>query len=294
VTDVLVTPLELDRPEPGEAAEVRGGRTPWYRIPVLVAGLAIVGLMVLAAICAPLITSQSPTAQDLNHTLAPVGAHGHVLGTDQLGRDVLSRLLYGARIDYRIGFLAVVFMFTLGTLVGCVAGYVGGFVDTVIMRIVDVVVAFPFYVLVIALVFTLGAGTRSIYIAFTIVGWVSYARIVRGEILVAKQQEYLLAARAAGLGHVRLIGRHLLPNVITQAIVYSMSDIVLSILAVVTLGYLGIGVPPPTPDWGSMISDGQSLLSTNWELSTIPALALVVTGLGLALVADGLADALRP
>ena len=127
----------------------------------------------------------------------------------------------------------------------------GGILDTVIMRIVDVVVAFPFYVLVIALVFALGAGKTSIYIAFTLVGWVSYARLIRGEILVAKHQEYLLAARTAGLGHLRIIVKHLLPNVVTQAIVYAMADVVLSILAVVTLGYLGIGVPPPTPECAS-------------------------------------------
>jgi peptide/nickel transport system permease protein len=285
------TVTELEGFEP---IDERAPRMQWYRIPVLVVGLAIVLSLLLAAICAPLLTSYSPTAQDLTHTLLPIGSPGHLLGTDQLGRDILSRLLYGARIDYKIGFIAVLFMFTLGTAIGCIAGYFGGPADTIIMRIVDVVVAFPFYVLVIALVFALGQGTRSIYIAFTVVGWVSYTRIIRGEILVAKQQEYLLAARGAGLGHLRIIGRHLLPNVITQAIVYAMSDIILSILAVVTLGYLGIGVPPPTPDWGSMISDGQSFLSTNWELSTIPALALVVTGLGLSLIGDGLSEALRP
>ncbi len=277
-----------------EPIDDSGPRTQWYRIAVLNAGLLIVGLLVMAAVFAPLLTSSSPTAQHLTETLQPVGSPGHILGTDQLGRDVLSRLLYGARIDFRIGFFAVLFMFTLGTAIGCIAGYFGGTTDTLVMRVVDVVVAFPFYVLVIALVFALGPGERSIYIAFTAVGWVSYTRIIRGEILVAKQQEYLLAAKAGGLGHLRIIRRHLLPNVITQAIVYAMSDIVLSILAVVTLGYLGIGVPPPTPDWGSMISDGQSFLSTNWELSTIPAIALVITSLGLSLVGDGLSEALRP
>jgi peptide/nickel transport system permease protein len=269
-------------------------RMRWYRVATLDAGLVIIGLLLLAALCAPLLTKYSPTSQDLLHTLQPVGSHGHILGTDQLGRDVLSRLLYGARTDFRIGFVAVLFMFTLGTAVGCISGYFGGATDTIIMRVVDVVVAFPFYVLVIALVFALGPGERSIYIAFTAVGWVSYARIIRGEILVAKQQEYLLAAKAAGLGHIRIIRRHLLPNVISQAIVYACSDIVLSILAVVTLGYLGIGVPPPNPDWGSMIADGQSFLSTHWELSTIPAIALVITSIGLSLVGDGLTEALRP
>ncbi len=163
-----------------------------------------------------------------------------------------------------------------------------------ISRLVDIVVAFPFYVLVIALVFVLGPGTRNIYIAITIVGWVSYMRIIRGEVLVQKRQEYVLAAQAAGLSNARIIVRHLLPNVITQAIVFAMSDIVLDILLIVTLGYLGLGVPPPTPDWGTMIADGQTFLTTQWQLGTFPGVAVVITGLGLSLLGDGLADLLRP
>jgi peptide/nickel transport system permease protein len=162
------------------------------------------------------------------------------------------------------------------------------------MRLVDVMVAFPFLVIVIALVFVLGAGERSIVLAITVVGWVSYARIVRGEVLVQKRQEYVLAAQAGGLGGRRIMIRHLLPNVITQAIVYAMSDIVLSILAIVTLGYLGIGLPPPTADWGSMAADGESLITTQWQLATFPGLAVVLTGLGLSLLGDGLADLLAP
>jgi peptide/nickel transport system permease protein len=161
------------------------------------------------------------------------------------------------------------------------------------MRVVDVVVAFPFYVLVIALVFVLGPGVRSIIIAITVVGWVSYARIIRGEILVAKRQDYILAAQSGGLGNIRIMRRHLLPNVISQAIIYSMSDIVQDIVAIVTLSYLGLGVPPPTADLGSMINDGQNFLSTHWQLTTIPGLAVVLVGLGLSLIGDGLADILR-
>jgi peptide/nickel transport system permease protein len=149
-------------------------------------------------------------------------------------------------------------------------------------------------VLVIALVFVLGPGVRSIFIAITLVGWVSYARIVRGEILVVKRQDYVLAAQSGGLGNLRIMGRHLMPNVITQAIVYSMSDIVQDMLAIVTLGYFGLGVPPPTADLGSMINDGQNFLSTHWQLTTFPGLVVVVVGLGLSLIGDGLADLLRP
>jgi peptide/nickel transport system permease protein len=175
-----------------------------------------------------------------------------------------------------------------------VSGYFGRWTDTLIGWLVNVVVAFPFYVLIIALVFALGSGTRNIYIAITIVGWVSYTRIVRGEVLVARRRDYVLAAKSGGLSDRRIIFRHLLPNVITQAIVYSMSDIVLDILAIVTLGYLGLGVQPPTPDWGRMIADGQPFLTTRWELSTVPGIAVVLTALALSLIADGLADLLRP
>jgi len=277
-----------------EVAEHRGGfRRRWYRTPAFVAGVLILGTIVAACLAAPILTSQSPTHQDLNNILASPSAK-HLLGTDQLGRDLFSRILYGGRVDLRVAFLAVLLPFLIGTTLGCVSGYYGRFYDTAIMRLVDVMVAIPFYVLVIALVFALGAGARSIYIAITFVGWVSYARIIRGETLVAKRQEYILAARAAGFRDGRIITRHLLPNVVTQAIVYAMSDIVLDILFIVTLGYFGLGIQPPVPDWGGMIADGQAFLTTNWELSTIPGVVVVITALGLSLIGDGLADLLRP
>jgi len=286
--------LSPDVPPPLAVAAVKDGfRTRWYRSRSFVAGVIILGTIVTMAICAPLLTPYSPTQQDLSNILAPPSAE-HPLGTDQLGIDVWSQLLYGARTDLRIAFLAVILPFILGTTLGCLAGYYGRWVDVGVMRSVDVVVAFPFYVLVIALVFALGPGERSIYIAITIVGWVSYARIVRAEILVAKQQDYVLAARSAGFGTPRIIVRHLLPNVITQAIVFATADIVLDILAIVTLGYLGLGVPPPTPDWGRMIFYGQQFLTTQWWLATIPGLAVVITGIGLAMLGDGLSDLLRP
>jgi len=270
-----------------------GFRRRWYRTPSFVAGTSILGTIILLALLAPVASWHDPVQQDLVHILQGP-SWTHPLGTDELGRDEWARLLYGARTDLRVAFLAVLFPFAIGTAIGLVAGYFGGWVDTVSNWFVNVVVAFPFYVLIIALVFALGSGTRNIYIAITIVGWVSYTRIVRGEVLVAKRREYVLAARAGGLSDVRIIGRHLLPNVVTQAIVFAMSDIVLDILAIVTLGYLGLGVQPPTADWGRMIADGQTYLTTHWELSTIPGIAVVITALGLSLLADGLADLLRP
>jgi peptide/nickel transport system permease protein len=271
----------------------RGFRRRWYRTPSFVAGTSILGVIVLCAIAAPLVTKFNPTDQDLLHTLSgPTSTHW--LGTDQLGRDVWSRLVYGARTDLRIAFLAVLFPFAIGTLIGLLSGYYGRWVDTLTNYLVNIVVAFPFYVLIIALVFALGSGSRNIYIAITVVGWVSYARIVRGEVLVAKRRDYVLAAKSGGLSDRRIIFRHLLPNVITQAIVFSMSDIVLDILAIVTLGFIGLGVQPPTPDWGRMIADGQPYLTSLWELSTIPGIAVVITAFALSLIADGLADLLRP
>jgi peptide/nickel transport system permease protein len=280
----------LDRPPPDQSTPRR--RT-WYRQPALVAGLTITIIILGMAVFAPLITHYNPIAQNLNATLQGPSAK-HWLGTDELGRDIWTRLLYGARVDLRVGFIAVLFPFCLGTVLGSLAGYFGGWVELVIMRMVDVVVAFPFYVLLIALVFVLGPGERSIYIAITVVGWVSYARLVRAEILVAKRQEYVLAAQAGGLSNLRIMGRHLLPNVISQSIIYAMSDIVQDILAIVTLGYFGLGIPPPTAEWGSMINEGQNFLSTHWELTTIPGIAVVIVGLGLSLIGDGLADLLRP
>jgi peptide/nickel transport system permease protein len=279
-------------PVPSERAQAPRARR-WYRQPALMAGIVILGVIVGMAVAAPLLTSYNPITQNLNATLLGPSAH-HLLGTDQLGRDTWTRLLYGLQLDLRIAFIAVLFPFCLGTVLGCLAGYFGGWVDVIIMRLVDIVVAFPFYVLVIALVFVLGPGARSIYIAITVVGWVSYARIIRGEILVAKRQDYVLAAQAGGLSSLRIMGRHLLPNVITQAFIYAMSDIVQDILAIVTLGYFGLGIPPPTADLGSMINDGQNFLSTHWQLTTIPGLVVVVVGLGLSLIGDGLADLLRP
>jgi peptide/nickel transport system permease protein len=275
---------------PGETVAGRGRRR---RSPTLFAGAAILGIIIILAAGAPLFTHYNPVIPHPDQGLLPPSSH-HLFGTDQLGRDVLTRLLYGARIDLEVGFLAVLFPFLVGTAIGCVAGYFGGVIDTITMRAVDVILAFPFFVLVIAIVFVIGPGTKSIYIAMTVTDWVSYTWIIRGEILTAKRHEYILAARALGFSRRRIIARHLVPNVITQAIVYSMSDIVFTILTIVTLGYLGLGVPPPTAEWGSMISDGQTFITTNWQLATIPGLAVVITGIGLSLLGDGLADLLRP
>jgi peptide/nickel transport system permease protein len=263
------------------------------RSPALLVGLTLLFVIVLAVILAPVISAYSPDHQDLFHILAGP-SWAHPLGTDNLGRDELSRLLWAGRTDLRVGALAVIFPFCFGTLVGTLAGYYGGWVDSIVMRVVDVLIAFPFYVLVIGLVFIVGTGTRGIYIAFAVADWVVYARTVRSTTLIVRESDYVAAAKVGGLGDLRILFGHVLPNTISQAIVYIMSDIVLVIVAVVTLSYLGLGIQPPTPDWGTMVSDGQEFLTTHWTLATLPGIAVVLTGLSLSLIGDGLADLLRP
>lgn len=276
--------------EAGPVTRDAGGqpRARWLQNRTLLAGLILLAVLAGLCACAPLFAGSHPDQQDLLHVLAGPSA-AHPLGTDDLGRDIWARLLYAGRIDLLIGFTAVLAPFVLGSALGLIAGYRGGWADAVIMRVLDIVVAFPFYVLVIAVVFALGAGVTSIFIAITAVGWVSYTRIVRGEVLVAKRLGYIQAARAAGLSTPRILVRHLTPNVLSQAVIYAMSDIVLTILAVVTLGYLGLGVQPPTPEWGAMMQAGQQYLSIHPMLATAPGIAVVLTGLALSLIGDGLA-----
>jgi len=258
----------------------------------LYSGIAIISTLALLAIAAPLISHYDPTGQDLENTLLSPNIH-HLLGTDQLGRDVMTRLLYGARIDLAIGVIAVFLPFVIGTTLGLISGWRGGWFDAILMRIVDTTIAFPFYVLAIALVFVVGAGPKAIILAISLVGWVAYCRIIRAAVLVAKELDYVHAAKLSGLPTRRILRRHVLPNVISQAIIFSMSDIVLSILAIVSLGYLGLGVPIPTAEWGSMIQEGQAYILQQWWIPTIPGVMVVITGFGLSLIGDGLVKRLN-
>ena len=256
-------------------------------------GITIISVVILMAIFASHLTKFSPITQDLMNTLASPSSK-HLLGTDNLGRDVWSRLLFGARTDLFLASAAVLAPFVIGTLIGAISGYFSGWLDTIVMRIADIVVAFPFYVLVISLVFILGNGVSSIFIAITVVSWVAYARIVRGETLVLRSKEFIEAAQTGGLSNRQIITRHVLPNVITQAVVYAMSDIVLNIGVIVTLSYFGLGIVPPTPDWGRMISEGQQFLAGGYYyLTVLPAIAVIITSLGLSFIGDGLAQVLR-
>jgi peptide/nickel transport system permease protein len=250
-------------------------------------------LIFLIAIFGPAIAPYDPIEQDLVNRLEPPSAE-HLLGTDKFGRDILSRILYGTRIDLKIGLISVVIPFVLGILIGCISGYYGGLIDSLLMRLVDMSVAFPFYVLVIVILAILGPGVRNMYIALIIVGWIAYAKIVRGEVLVAKNEEYVLAAQALGYSDFRIIVRHLIPNVISPSIVYAMSDVVLCILAGSSLGFLGLGVQPPTSEWGVMIAQGREFVTTAPWLSTFPGLAIAIVGISFSLLGDGLSAVLRP
>lgn len=259
----------------------------------LMIGGGILLALVLVALFTPLLAPYSPDAHDYANTLKPPSL-SHPFGTDNFGRDVFSRVLYGTRIDLRVGVTAVIGPFVIGLLLGAMAGYFGGWWDTLVMRAVDIVQAFPFIVLIIAIVAILGPGLNNMYIAVAIVAWVVYARLIRGEILVEKQKEYILAARAMGNPDWRIIGRHVIPNVITTSIVFAMADIALYILLAAALSFLGLGAKPPTPEWGAMITEGQPFMTTAWWISALPGLAIVITGIGLSLIGDGLSDVLRP
>ncbi|EYT55933.1 hypothetical protein H490_0104805 [Leucobacter sp. UCD-THU] len=262
------------------------------RSPAFVAGATLFALILLAALLAPALAPYPPNAQNLTGGLLPPSPE-HWFGTDQLGRDVLSRMLFAAQTDLRVAVLAALAPFAIGVTVGLVTGYFGGAVDWVGSRVIDTVIAFPFYVIVIAIVFAVGAGEGGIIVAFALVGWVGYARVLRAMTASLREAGWVQAARGGGLSHARVLLRHLLPNVLPQAIVLLATEIVLIMVAIVTLGYLGLGIQPPTPDWGTMISDGQAFITTHWWLSALPGLAVVLTGVALSLLGDGVGDALR-
>lgn len=259
----------------------------------LVVGLLILAVIVALAIAAPALTRWDPIEPDpLNALLPPSGTH--LFGTDNLGRDIFSRVLYGARSDLTLASVAVLAPFAIGLAVGITCGYAGGWFDVIVMRVADIVTAFPFFILVISLVFVLGGGVWTIFIAITAVSWVAYARIVRAETMVVRNTEFVSACQVGGITTPRILLRHIAPNVLTQAVVYAMSDIVMNVGVIVTLSYFGLGIVPPTPDWGAMMADGQQFLAAGYYgLTLFPAAAVVLTSLALSLVGEGLAHVLR-
>ena len=256
----------------------------------LLAGLVLLAVVILVAIAAPLLTPYDPIVQKLDEGFLPPLSPNHILGTDNFGRDVWSRIAYSTRLDLQIGLISVLFPFIFGSLVGIATGYLGGKLDTFFMRVVDVLMAFPFLILVVAIMSILGPGLGNLYIAFGLVGWIPYARISRGETLAARNLEYVQAARTIGCTSQRVMLRHILPNVIGPGLVYVFTGMVIAILIGATLSYLGLGPQPPTPEWGAMIAAGRQFLLQAWWLTALPGFALLILGVALSLIGDGLAD----
>lgn len=252
-------------------------------------GLAILLGWLVLAIFAPWIAPYDPIAQNTDiRLLAPHLAHP--FGTDNYGRDVLSRVIWSARIDLQLAVIGVIFPFLIGTCVGALSGYIGGRFDTFCMRLIDIILAFPFLVLMLAIMAILGPGLMSFYIAMALVGWVSYARLIRSQILILKESDFALAAKSLGFGHGRILFRHLLPNAMFGSIVFSMSDAVLVLLNGAAVSYLGLGVQPPTAEWGTMVAEGQSFITSAWWICTFPGLAIVTLAMGFSLLADAVAE----
>lgn len=255
-------------------------------------GIFMMGILIFCAVFAPVLTPYDPVSQDLTSFLLPPGKE-HIFGTDQLGRDLFSRVLYAGRYDLTIMVLAEAIPFATGILLGMLAGYYGGMVNAVITLFTDTLIAFPYYLLVILVAFVTGAGMTGIFITFMIVGWIVYARVSKGVAGSYASGEWVEAAKLTGYSDARILIREILPNVIPQALVVLMNDMTGLLVMIVTLGYLGIGIQAPTPDWGSMIAEGQSFMTSAWWLSVIPGLFVVYTGIALSLIGDGLSDKLR-
>lgn len=260
--------------------------------PILLTGLALVAFWMLVALAAPLIAPYDPYAIDLRAFLQPPSAE-HWFGTDNAGRDLFSRVVYGARVALYMGLVGIMAPLVIGTLIGLVAGYFGGWTDTILMRLVDIALPFPFFVLVLAIVAMLGPGIENYFIALALVAWVAYARLVRAEAMVLRGTDFVLAARTLGLSTPHILVRHVLPNAVSPVAVYAMTDVVLVILFGASLGFLGMGAQPPTAEWGVMIAEGQPYISTAWWIALFPGIAMVLLGTGFALVGDGLARMLR-
>lgn len=256
-------------------------------------GLLLTVALIFVALAAPLLSPFDPDSQDTARRLeAP--SKQHLLGLDDLGRDVLSRILYGARVSLRVGFSVVVLASLVGVTLGAMAGYFGGFVDVIVMRICDILLAFPGILLAIALVAVMGPSLNNVILALATIGWVGYARLVRGQVLKVREMEYVTAARALGARSPRVIVLHVLPNVMNPVIVMATLGLAGAILAEAALSFLGLGVQPPTPSWGAMLTAGRRYLGLANHMAIFPGIAIMLAVMGLNFLGDGLIDALDP
>lgn len=266
--------------------------------PVLLIGLVVVVLIVSVSLLAGLLTPQDPLKPNLGHRLLPPwttkGDVLHVLGTDQLGRDILARLLYGGRVSLLVGATTVVIAGTVGVLLGLLAGFFGGGLDTVVMRLADVQLGFPIVLLAILLIAIFGPGMWKLVIILAAGSWVVYARTIRSMVLSLREHEFVEAARALGGGDTRLVTRHILPNLVTPVMVIATIQVGQVILLESALSFLGLGVQPPTPSWGVMISEGRGYIHIAWWLVTVPGLLLALLVISMNMVGDGLRDVVEP
>ena len=259
-----------------------------------VAGIIILGILIFVAIAAPWLAPHDPYEMNLRDALKPPGTPGHILGTDELGRDTLSRLIYGSRISLTVGLIVVGIAGTIGVILGAISGYYGGIADFVIMRLVDLLLAFPFLVLAIAVVSVVGASLTNMMIVLGAVSWITYARLVRGLVLSLREEEFVLAARVVGVRDRRIILRHILPNTLGVVIVQATFGVAMAILAASALSFLGMGAQPPTAEWGAMLSTAKKNMRQHPMLAIAPGLAIMITVLAINFVGDALRDALDP
>lgn len=255
--------------------------------PFRFAAYAVLILVLLMAVVPQLFTGYDPLTQDMTALLQPPSA-AHFFGTDNFGRDVFARVVYGARLDLEIGFFAMLIPAVFGTAVGIAAGYFGGKVDAVIMRILDVFIAFPTMVLAIAIVAILGSGVKNLFLAIWLVGWREYTRLVRSDVLVIRSSEYVEAAKSLGYSDLRIMFRHIFPNVASTVLVYAVSDIMMCMLMGASMSFLGLGVPTPTPEWGAIISEGKNYMMTAWWIVTFPGIMLALTGISISVAGQKL------
>lgn len=257
-------------------------------------GLFIVAIMTIVAILAPFIATHPPNEMNIGKSFLPANTDGHLLGTDNYGRDLFSRLVYGARISMLVGVAAVLFGAVFGTLFGLVAGYFGGRIDSIIMRTMDGLFAFPFILLAITLMTVLSQGLVNVIVAIGIANIPGFARLVRGQVLSVKEEEFIEVTHSLGATHSRIIFRHILPNCLAPLIVYGTMSTAGAIISEAALSFLGLGVQPPTASWGSILKDGKDFLVLNPQMATLSGICILLTVLGINLLGDGLRDALDP
>jgi peptide/nickel transport system permease protein len=257
------------------------------------AGTTILVLIIVAALFAPVLAPQDPARQDLEQDLLTY-SRSHPLGTDKLGRDILSRTIYGSRVSLSVGIATVTLSLAIGLAIGSLSGYAGGWVDLLLMRLVDILLAFPGILLAIAFTAVLGPGLHHVVIALCLIGWTGYARLVRGEILALREREFVQAAQALGCKPRRVIMRHLLPSLLAPLLIQATFGLAAAIIAEGSLSFLGLGVEPPTASWGAMLNEGRQFLLVAPHLTAYPGLAIMITVLGLNLLGDALQDRLQP